>query len=297
MTKRVASLTSSLLALGIAAFAGSALAGNGNGNGNAAAPIAPAASEPASQGAAPENSANAPGQLKKDTASTQAQGGGSADQNSASVNGIKPTNSTSKGTMCSTGGGTGSSATCSPTTPNPTAATAGNGDASKRYGNGTTAAQIANGRGAPAGTPVYGPGNSQPHKVACPGTEKYIDVHAMKSYAAQCEAAAPTSNVVTPKVTPAGVPSPAAVSVSVPGGAKGAPAAGGAPAPAAPQGGILGVTTSGKSGPVGGVLGAIEVVGEGALPFTGFPLWAAVAIALTLIVLGLTLRRRARVTA
>ena len=115
-------------------------------------------------------------------------------------------------------------------------------------------------------------------------------MHAMKSYAAQCEAAAPTSNVVTPTVTPAGVSSPAAVSVSVSGGAKGAPAASGAPEPAAPQGGVLGVTTSGKSGPAGGVLGPIEAVGEGALSFTGFPLWAAVAIALALIVFGVTLR-------
>jgi hypothetical protein len=280
MTKRIASLTSTLLlALGIAAFAGSALAGNGNGSGSG-------------------NSENAPGQVKKDTASTEANGGGSADQNSASVNGIKPTNGTSKGTMCSTGGGTGSSATCSPTTPNPTAATAGNGDASKRYGNGTTAAQIANGRGAPAGTPVYGPGNSQPHKVACPGTEKFVDVHAMKSYA-RCEAAAqpaPTSSVVTPKITPTGVPSPAAVSVSVSGGVKGAPAAGGAPAAAAPQGGILGVTTSGKSGPAGGVLGAIEAVGEGALPFTGLRLWAVMLVALALVTFGLALRRQARAT-
>ena len=290
MTKRIASLTSTLLlALGIAAFAGSALAGNGNGSGSG-------------------NSENAPGQVKKDTASTEAQGGGSADQNAdASVSGVKPTSSTAKGnkpTSCTTGGGTGSSATCTSTGSNAaTAQTAAHADASKRYGNGTTAAQIANGRGAPAGTLVYGPGNSQPHKVACPGSDKFIDVHAMKSFA-RCEAAVgptakaqptPTSNVVTPKVTPAGVPSPAAVSVSVSGSVKGASAARGAPAPAAPLGGVLGVTTS-ESQSAGGVLGAIEAVGEGALPFTGFPLWTVMLAALALITFGLALRRHARAT-
>lgn len=284
MTKRIAGLTSIVvLALGLTAFAGSALGGNGNGN----------------AAGGPGNSENAPGQLKKDTAPSQSQGGGSADQNSAGVNGIKPTNGTSKGTTCSTGGGTGSSATCSPTSPNAAAASgAGNGDVSKRYGSGTTAAQIANVRGAPAGTPVYGPGNSQPHKVQkCPGSGKWVDVHAVKSYSsASCAAGSqpttrgkPSSSAVT---TAAGVPSKA-TSPSVAAGVKGAAAA---PA-AAPAGGVLGVTESaGKSGPAGGVLGAIESVGQGVLPFTGFPLWAAVLVAFALMALGLALRRNARAT-
>jgi hypothetical protein len=68
-----------------------------------------------------------------------------------------------------------------------------------------------------------------------------------------------------------------------------------------PAGGVLGVTaTMKKSGkPAGGVAGALASAGNVAganLPFTGFPIWAAVLIALGLIALGLTLRRRARAT-
>lgn len=63
------------------------------------------------------------------------------------------------------------------------------------------------------------------------------------------------------------------------------------------QGGVLGATASaGNSAPQGGVLGAVAAVGQGVLPFTGFPLWVAVAAAAGLIALGLTLRRRVGVT-
>ena len=72
--------------------------------------------------------------------------------------GIKPSDTTDKNTSCSTGGGQGSSATC-------TSDKSSKPDASKRYGNGETAAQIANGKGAPADTQITGPGNSQPHKI------------------------------------------------------------------------------------------------------------------------------------
>ena len=145
-TKRLGSLASILLlALGLAAFAGSAAAGNGNGNGD---------------GSASGNSANTPpGQEKKDQATSTA--GGSAAQNSGTQAGVKPTSATAKGnkpTSCTTGGGTGSSATCTSSGSNAaTAQTAAKKDASKRYGSSTTAAQIANPRGAPAGTLVYGP--------------------------------------------------------------------------------------------------------------------------------------------
>jgi type III secretory pathway component EscV len=40
------------------------------------------------------------------------------------------------------------------------------------------------------------------------------------------------------------------------------------------------------------VLGATGVIGHGTLPFTGFPVWVVVLIALALIVLGLFMRRR-----
>jgi hypothetical protein len=41
-----------------------------------------------------------------------------------------------------------------------------------------------------------------------------------------------------------------------------------------------------------GVLGATGAIGGGTLPFTGFPLWVVVLIALVAIVLGLIMRRR-----
>ncbi|HEY2073099.1 MAG TPA: hypothetical protein VGG88_05950 [Gaiellaceae bacterium] len=81
--------------------------------------------------------------------------------------GQKPGPHTDKNTSCTTGGGQGSSATC-------TSDKSSKSDASKRYGNGKTAAQIANGKGAPAGTTITGPGNSQPHKICG------RDVHAYK---------------------------------------------------------------------------------------------------------------------
>src|SRR5256885_2717480 len=73
----------------------------------------------------------------------------------------------------------------------------------KLYGNGKTAGGIAMSRGAPGATKLYGPGNSQPHKVAtCPdkhGKVHYKDVHAVKSYPAT--ACAPSSTRQTKQQT------------------------------------------------------------------------------------------------
>lgn len=277
MTKRSASLMSTfVLLVGIAVCAGSAFAGNGNGQG----------SPPASPG----NSANAPGQVKKSTASTQSAGGGSVDQNSVSRTGVKPTSGTFHDTHCTT-----TSTGCTSTGVNAT--TMGAGDASKRYGDDTTAAQIATASGAPAGTPLHGPGNSQPHKAAlCPGGGHEVDVHALKAKGQQksCVTSGPTPTT--------SVPTSHAVTVSVTGGAAvvtpTAAAAGAAPAVqvTTPQGKALGVTTS-QGKPAGGVLGAIAAVGQGELPFTGFPLWAAVLGAVALFASGLVLRHVGRATA
>ena len=168
----------------LCALTGSAVAGNGNGNQPAAPAPAPAAPAPA----APGNSANAPGQQKKSTAapaptkSSPAPGQAKkSSSTSSNAPGVKPSNATTahKWTSCTTGGGSGSSATCS-------SATSSKPDASKRYGNGKTAAQIANSRGAPAGTKLTGPGNSQPHKVTVCGKPSNksggVDVHAVKNY-------------------------------------------------------------------------------------------------------------------
>jgi hypothetical protein len=207
--------TVAAIVLGLTAFTGSAIAGNGNGNGGGTPPgqekkadqAAPAA-QPAAQPTAPPAQGN-PGQQKKAEKASQpsapsqstAKSPGQAKQAakaSTSTPGVKPSNSTSKWTHCSTGGGTGTAATCS-----------GNGpkaDGSKQYGNGKTAAQIANSRGAPAGTKLTGPGNSQPHKVSVCGKPNNksggVDVHAVKSYsAANCSPSQSQSVATTPGCT------------------------------------------------------------------------------------------------
>jgi hypothetical protein len=292
MTKRIVSLTSVfLVAVGLAVYTGSALAGNGKGDGNAAT---------ASGG--PGNSENAPGQGKKEGASTEATAnstGGSVDQNSAGTTGVKPTSGTAKDTNCSTTSG----GCVAPASEGPTANAMGNGDASKRYGNDQTAAQIATASGAPVNTNLHGPGNSQPHKVAlCPGGHE-VDVHALKAKGLLSASCGTTSvTLPTTTVTTAVVPGTTAVGTVV-----GATPAGTTPPATTPAvtgvtpsgvqtGGVAGVTAS-QGTPAGGVLGAIEAVGQGILPFTGFPLWVAVASALALIALGLTLRRRGRALA
>jgi len=42
------------------------------------------------------------------------------------------------------------------------------------------------------------------------------------------------------------------------------------------------------------VLAATGAIGSGTLPFTGFPIWLVMAIALALIAVGMTLRRRSQ---
>src|SRR5205085_10648546 len=107
-------------------------------------------------------------------------------------------------TSCSTGGGTGASATCTSTLATAaTAQTAAHADASKRYGSGTTAAQVANASGAPSDTTLYGPGNSQPHKVTDCRHKHAVDVHAVKSNSSAACAGAGTSTTVTAGVSAA----------------------------------------------------------------------------------------------
>jgi len=54
---------------------------------------------------------------------------------------------------------------------------------------------------------------------------------------------------------------------------------------------------NGSNGVAGGVLGGFGVAGVaagGVLPFTGFPLWLAILVAIGLIAVGWTLYRRGR---
>jgi hypothetical protein len=85
-------------------------------------------------------------------------------------------------------------------------------------------------------------------------------------------------------------------------GAAGTAGANASASSAKAAGGVLGATASasksGKAKRAGGVAGALTRVGNVAgttLPFTGFPVWVAVLIALGLIAAGLALRRRGRV--
>ena len=146
-----------VLVLGVAVLASaSAYAGNGQNNSNGKedpAAVAAVAGESVDHG----NSANAPGQVKKDeaaatTAVTAAQTPAGAPQA-----GVKPSNDTAHDTHA-----------------------AASSDQTKLYGNGKTAGQIAIGNGAAPSTVLHGPGNSQPHKAApCSGRHE-VDVHALK---------------------------------------------------------------------------------------------------------------------
>jgi hypothetical protein len=225
MTKRTGIVGAIVLTVILSTFAGSALAGNGNGNGAGQGNgNGNSQATPATETASPThgNSASAPGQNKDSTSSTSStpstsgsgkSGGGhqatkpsgsssttkgSASQNSGSQSGMKPTNATTHHTYCSTGG-SASSTSCTPMSGNTAGVQSGKSDVSKRYGNGNTAAQIAVSRGAPANTMIYGPGNSQPHKVQpCPGSNHWVDVHAVKSYStASCAASTPSSESAT----------------------------------------------------------------------------------------------------
>jgi hypothetical protein len=77
-----------------------------------------------------------------------------------------------------------------------------------------------------------------------------------------------------------------------------APSSTAAPVTKSAAGGVLGVqTTLASPKPAhGGVLGTVTNVAGSSLPFTGFPIWLAVVLAVALILAGLALRRRGAAT-
>jgi hypothetical protein len=243
-----------VLVLSVFVFAGGAFAGNGNGNGN--------------QGGAPGNSANAPGQVKKDDAAppaavTTTTAPAAPTTTDANATGVKPSNDTAHDTHAEA-----------------------QSDKTKQYGNGQTAGQIAEKNGAAAKDALHGPGNSQPHKLApCSGGHE-VDAHALKSHPGRsCEGPEPSP-------TPAPHPHPNPQSNPAPPGATtttteqaptkdpgSKPSAGGSSA------------TSASGGHEGQSEGVLASAGDAAtLPFTGARLWIAVLAGLILIGTGLALR-------
>ena len=255
-----------LLVAGVAALASaSAYAGNGNDNGNGRG----------NGNATGQAAGEAPGQLKKDEAPQPAVAAESsaAQGAEAAQTGVKPSNDTVHDTHA-----------------------AASSDKTKLYGNDKTAGQIAIRNGAAPSTVLHGPGNSQPHKAApCSGGHE-VDVHALKGKRGRSCGGQPQSPPSPrpnptpdpgrpggdpahgPTVDPAGTPSVPASSPTDPSTpTKAKPAV-------SPQGATVVMA--------GGVLSSTGVSGGETLPFTGFPIWVVVLVAVALIALGVMLRRR-----
>jgi hypothetical protein len=125
-----------------------------------------------------------------------------------------------------------------------------------------------------------------------PATTTTVTTSTMTTEAAVVVAATTTETVATTPVT--------TTTAVAAGGVAGTTAAVTTPAvetqsaASAPQGGVLGANTT-LNAPKpqrGGVLGAVTNVAGSTLPFTGFPLWIAVLLAVVLIAAGLMLRGR-----
>ena len=275
MIKRLASTC--VLALGVAAYAGSASAENGNGKGKPDAGGGPATE--VVQAAAPGNSANAAGQIMKEAAAAPAvapvAAAGTVEGNTDAQAGTKPASDTQKETH-----------------------EAASSDKTKLYGNGQTAGQIAVQNGAPPSTILHGPGNSQPHKEAlCSGGHE-VDVHALKGKRTgkSCGSAPPTpGSDPDPGHGPAPDGRPSGGGSSSQGGNAPAPGANpagsqGSPADPGPQ------SSSGQES--AGALAETAIAGPAGstLPFTGFPLWVAFFVGIGLILAGFTLLWRVEAT-
>ena len=263
-----------VLVLGMAVFAGSALAGNGQGNGNG---NGNSNGNATAVDAAPGNSGNAPGQLKKEAEAAPAPAAPVAavvvaEVEPANSEGVKPSSTTQKDTH-----------------------EAASSNKTKEYGNGKTAGQIAIANGAAPSTILHGPGNSQPHKaVGCAGGHE-VDVHALKGKGHQ-KGCGTSSPPVVPTPHPGGNPgsnpgvtsNPPVVAAAKP--ETSSPAAEPATTPPADPGTSAGVASAEQDSH--GVLAAASVVAHGNLPFTGMQLWAVVLFALMLVASGLALRRQ-----
>ena len=256
------------LVLGVATFAGPALAGNGNGGNNGNSGNSGKADSSSAAVSAPGNSAGAPGQLKKDdgassqaaatttTASPVVTGAGSA-----SSQGVKPGNDTAHDTHA-----------------------AASSTKTKLYGNGHTAGEIAIRGGARPSTVLHGPGNSQPHKAApCSGGHE-VDVHALKSrrHRMGCgSVSGPTGSVTGGNENKGSDPGSSSETSTPPAEPSSARGSGERSKPKR--------STSVTGPESAAVLAAVQRPAGATLPFTGFPLWIGVALGVVLLALGLTL--------
>jgi hypothetical protein len=282
--RRSGTLCAVLLVVVLGVIAAPAWAGNGHGNGNAngngngnGKPDDPAAAQtaPSDPAATPGNSGNAPGQDKKDAQDPKPEHGNTSSGSTSTAaqptagptEGVKPSNSTAHNTNAQAGS-----------------------NSTKKYGNGKTAGQIAIQSGYPSSGNLYGPGNSQPHKATCGGRHA-VDVHALKSHRA--------NGCGTPERPPTHVPDPpktseppvVVVTPHDPTGSPSLPPSEPAHDPAKQSAGSAAGNVGGQT--MSGVL-AVATAGHATLPFTGFPVWAAVLAAIVLVAAGLTLRRLAR---
>jgi hypothetical protein len=257
-----------VLVLGIAALGpASAYAGNGQGNGKDDSVAAPAVVAAQDHG----NSANAPGQLKKDDTGAPAVAAAAQTDSGAAQPGVKPSNDTAHDTHAPA-----------------------SSDQTKLYGNGKTAGQIAIGNGAAPSTVLHGPGNSQPHKATpCAGGHHEVDVHALKAKRGRgCGSQPPSPPTPRPNPTPdPGKPGDPGHGPNVPSSSP--PANPGTPSTPSTPGKPRPVVSPHRGRAQGAeVLAATGAIGGGTLPFTGFPIWLVMAIALVLIAVGVSLRQR-----
>ena len=166
-------------------------------------------------------------------------------------------------------------------------------NATKLYGNGKTAGQIATQAGF-GSSMLFGPGNSQPHKVIC-GPHN-VDVHALKAHAAKCTTAAAAS--VAASLSPAASAQASvagSVAAQTPTTVATQPksAAAGAKGEEASHGGVLGARAELASNTKRVSRAILATVRKGTLPFTGLGLWMPVLFGLGLIAGGYGLRRKA----
>ena len=259
-----------LVLISVLVFAGVAYAGNGNGNGNGI------------EGGSPGNSADAPGQVKKDTEApaaetttsvttvttaptTTAAAAPSAPTNSV---GVKPSNETAHDTHAEA-----------------------QSDKTKQYGNGQTAGQIAEKNGAAGNAVLHGPGNSQPHKLApCSGGHE-VDVHALKSHRGR-SCGGSTPHTVPDPMPPPNPGPPVVTTTTQTSTTEQKPTQsdpGSQPAQGESSDGVA--TSADEAGETQGVLSATQPIGHAAtLPFTGQRLWLVALVGVILIAIGLALR-------